>query len=334
VEVDMVFFGLCSFLNLNSSNSSMGEPSVILIRTDAEAVALNPALLGSGTLTVHTPFMAFDSKTVRVDDATGFNSVKPPVIARENLANFDFPGKLRRAASFRYLPLANAELTIQNAPGGALTVDPSYAKIAKKDVYWPGTANQWNRDFVPKATQKPSSSVVAVFLRFGGGTIYAGHISKNKWEFRFQPEDTISTHKDTFAREVHYKFPIQDGELLIGIGALDDPTKPPKLLRFSPVVANGSPMTIWIGNSTERGIAFATQHVSPRRIGDGGHFVFLNQVVKAAPALGVGPIPYEIAPQSATATPAKTAEAENAEEPGGEDETGFCGPHNANGGPP
>jgi len=341
MDVDVTFIGLCSFLNLKNDNPSMPEPSVILIRTDPGA-NFGPALHASGDLTVHTPFIAFDSAAVKVDDGTGFKAVSVPQIAEQNMGNFDSPEKLQNAATFSFLTLSNAELTIENLPPGTPAVDVSYGDVAKKDDYWPGTKNQWNRDLVPKPKQRPSSSVVAAFLRFGGGKISAGYISKNEWEFR--DEKQKATHKGRFAREVHYTFPQDGKEVVIVISALDGSGTPPRTLRFSPVDDNG-PLTIWIGNSTERGIAFATQHVSSLQAGFGDHFAFLNQVVKLNAFTGLvhglqldlgagsarGPIPVEITPASASAP---VPEGGPLEKSGGEEETGYCGPQNGSGGPP
>jgi hypothetical protein len=303
MDVDVTFIGLCSFLNLTNTNPEMPEPSVILIRTDP-AANIDQAVHKAGQLTEHLPFIAFDSAAVKVDDATGFKDLPAPNIAPIDKVNFDFPDKLENAGTFQYLPLTNAVLTIENQPAGALKVDESYGDVAKKDEYWPGTENQWNRDLVPKKTEKPSSSAVAAFMRFGGGTITAGHLSKNDWQFRDGEKVTI-TRK--FAREVHYTFSPAGDEVVITISALDGSAASPRTLRFSPV-ANSGPLTIWIGNSTERGIAFATQHVSHINAGPGfgDHFAFLNQIVKLDSGSAVGPIPFEV-PAASASDPVSTS---------------------------
>lgn len=98
MDVEIVFTGLCSFLNVNGQNLTMTEPSVILVRTDDhtrhDMLDMHPASVLSGNSISgasapaadavagavppgagsheHIPYIAFDiTNATLVDDATG-----------------------------------------------------------------------------------------------------------------------------------------------------------------------------------------------------------------------------------------------------------------------
>src|SRR5690349_1151004 len=75
MEVEIIFSGLCAFNNVRDINPTMGEPSVILIRTDDENV---PEVLPEGTA---TPILKFESSTST--PCTPFYSAKVNQVAND-----------------------------------------------------------------------------------------------------------------------------------------------------------------------------------------------------------------------------------------------------------
>ena len=66
----------------------------------------------------HVAYLAFDSTKVRVDSASGFMRVP-------------------QALQFLYLPLNGVEIAIGGLLPGLPLAGPSYAKVVRKDDYWP-----------------------------------------------------------------------------------------------------------------------------------------------------------------------------------------------------
>jgi hypothetical protein len=320
-NVELAFSGLCSFLNVRDNNNSMPEPSVILVRTDNELPPNThpPGMDMGGTdmdggdhpggparLVPHTSFLAFDSKTIRVDDASGF--VRVP----------DKP-------NFWSLTLSGVLIKIKD-DSGKPTVENTYDNVLKKDKYWPEAANLFNRDYVPERGKKPKKTAVNAFLRFGSGTITAGRLSTVQWKFI---RNDGKTYINYFAEEVVYKGFGHSGETIV-IELYDLFTD--QLLRtltFSSALPDvDTTLTLFIGNNTKAGIVDALNRASDEKAQpkDGSHVAYLNAV--ADPDVS----PYAPIPQ-AVPQPVGTGSGSGhpTEHPGGGGSDGFCGPGSANG---
>lgn len=317
LDVEIVFNGLCSFLNVRGTNNYMPEPSVILVRTDKEPPPnTHPPKgmdMGGGDHSggsvphpvEHKSFLAFDSKTIRIDDASGFNRVaeKP---------------------DFWSLELSGVLIKIKD-DNGHPTVDGSYDDVLKKDDYWPEAANLFNRDYVPESGKKPKKTAVNAFLRFGSGTITAGRLSTVQWKFI---RNDGKTHINYFAEEVVYSGFGHSGETVV-IELYDLFTD--QLLRtliFSARSNDVHKLTLFIGNNTKAGIVDALNRAPDKNAQpkDGSHVAFLNAV--ADPDVS----PYAPIPQ-AVPQPVGTGSGSGhpTEHPGGGGSDGFCGPGSANG---
>ncbi|HEV7425792.1 MAG TPA: hypothetical protein VGQ46_05455 [Thermoanaerobaculia bacterium] len=348
MDVEIVFTGLCSFLNVNGQNETMTEPSVIIVRTDDHAghdmpgmdlssVSSSTSVTGSGPPTSdaaaganpphaagsheHIPYIAFDTTNATlVDDATGAEPADlAPVVDAPN-------GRFLRLAGAAPLPEA-VLIGIEGDTPGKPTVDPSYAKVVMKDKYWPQAKDQWNRDFVPEPAKngisnKPSKSAVVAFLRFGQGKIYADRICPFFWHFDIPGGGSL---EDNFAEEVIYSgFTHPGDDVVITLKTLDTEDLV-RTLRFSPKVAGQAKLTIFIGNNVEGDMDNSINRLPPSSINPTGHhFAFLNQVA-AASLKTSGPIP------TAGAVPGKPPLPPGG---GGGGIGGVCGPQNAGGPPP
>jgi hypothetical protein len=320
VDVEIVFNGLCSFLNVRDTNNDMPEPSVILVRTDKEPPPnTHPPTemddmddMGdgdSGGTTPHVPhksFLAFDSKTIRIDDASGFVRV---------------PEK----ADFWSLTLSGVLIKIKD-DNGQPTVDGSYDDVLKKDRYWPEAANLFNRDYVPERGKKPKKTAVNAFLRFGSGTITAGRLSTVQWKFI---RNDGQTYINYFAEEVVYSGFGHSGDTIV-IELYDLFTDQRlRTLTFFARTSDVDMLTLFIGNNTKAGIVDALNRapkdgVQPK---DGSHIAYLNAV--ADPDVSpYGPIPKAV-PQPVPLDDGSGPVVE--ENLGGGGSDGFCGPGSANG---
>jgi hypothetical protein len=283
MNAELVITGLCSMLNVDGHNKTMGDPSFIAVQTPAK-----------GHPDHHVTYLAFESQKVQVDDTTGFKPVP-------------------QAKEFQYLEIEGVEISIAGVQPSTPTVLQSYYdKIVRKDDYWPAAKDQWNRDYVPTAGNKPKKSAVKAFMRFGKGEVSASRISQVKWKFAFpgQPPG----HEGNFAEEVVYgKFPIEGQELVITLHDLDDDSLV-RELRFT--LLSGEKLTLIIGNNDEQDIAGAVNRRVTVRSRLSDHFRYLNRVADSK--LGNGPvaIPDPISPPAGNA--------------GAGENTGPCGPGNGN----
>lgn len=295
-EVEIVFTGLCSFLNLRNLNGTMPDPSVILPRTPQDVP--------------HVPFIAFDKREVAVQtDGPPFETVK--------FTNDDF---LFRAFN-------GQELIIREDVPGWPNILASYDLIAKKDIYWPEARNRWNRDFVPAENDKPKSAKVAAFMYFGGGTISAERMTDFPWKFR--AEEGTPPVRGYYAQELVYRiYPyrppgpatIQDipafDTLTITIRSLDDPAQQ-ETCTFTCKRPDVHKIKLWIGNNDKDDIHRALLRLSsrPRRA---VHFKYLNDVSDID---GIGPVPTPLVPRVMFPV--------QGPDDGTGSDTGYCGPHNA-----
>jgi hypothetical protein len=317
MSVEIVFSGLCSFLNLNNINNTMPEPSVILVRTDLKIVHAHTDEHGEVVDDVaslihdkHIPFLAFDSTKVLVSDARGFQRAS------------------RIDPNFWFRKLDGVLLTILDLKTGYPTINQNYSRVVSKDAYWYEAKDQWNREFVPVRNDRPKKSAVHAFLPFGGGKIRSARLSRVQWKFA-SPGKPV--HIDYFAEEVIYSDFVQtDTRLMIEIADLE--TRAPIstltfMAREDRTDGQKDLITVFIGNNTEQGMkeGFERKTDPTAQPHDGAHIVFLNQVadvnVRASAPLPV-PVPKPDKPQLP----------QPGHEPGsGGPSAGFCGPGNANG---
>jgi hypothetical protein len=84
MDAEIVFSGLCSFLNVSGENSTMGDPSVIAVQdTDAGHEHGRERVPGGNHHQPHIAFLAFKKSEVQVDDASDFVDLLPSCDRRE-----------------------------------------------------------------------------------------------------------------------------------------------------------------------------------------------------------------------------------------------------------
>jgi hypothetical protein len=297
MQVDIVFTGLCSFLNVCDVNPLMPEPSVILVSTNGHAAQHR-----------HRPYIAFDNTKVTVDPADNLEFVK------------------KTQDQFSFLPfeadLQGVLLTVDTAPQGTPVVHPSYLGkdgvkgVVRRDDYWKEAINQFNPAFVPEKGGKPKKTAVDAFMRFGGGAIWADRLCQVKWIFT-KPDGTV-IHEGNFPEEVVYSFQNSGDDVVITLTDLDSGDVK-RTLHFSLKQA-GPQMTLNMGNNIDDDMDNAVQRRVTEKVrddpGDLDHFTFLNQTAPAgtppAPLIKLGPQPKD--PPG----------------PGGGGLGGACGPNNGN----
>lgn len=301
-ELEIIFTGLCSFLNLTNTNGTMPPPSVILPRTSDDDE--------------HTPFIAFNTADVKVTTSGGGAEFVP----------------VEKAPDFQHRTLDGVLLKFREDSVGWPVVLPSYALVAQKDCYWPEAKNHWDRDYVPAGDDEPDSKVVAAYMPLGAGTIAAERLTDFEWEF--VAEDGRCTQRAYYAQEVIYRiYPFRSKQLTLVLRRLDNKSgsdkKPVKeIFTFTVARANSTKIKIWIGNSDEIHKSLLRLSSAPKRA---IHFEHLNDVSGFG---GSGPIPSPIVPRDLFLA----ADVENAENegqpkkrPGTGSDTGYCGPHNPGG---
>lgn len=355
MEVEISFSGLCVFNNVRGTNANLGDPAVIMIRTDDQVPAANSTT---------TPVSTFESVTsTRVPTHFFSPSVDAVAQSRWGQTRKEVDAQIRRrnrkskirkpiaeappapdvhiphisfnsnevrvddaseslfkqvpfAPGFRYMQLNGVEIEIENDPAGQPSVDASYDTILKRDNYWPAATGSYNPDVVPlSAGARPKASAVVAFLRFGSGTISGGIGAPREWKFERPGRDPLI---GTFATEGIYSgFPHSGNDIVLNLRSLDTGDIL-HTVRFSPIDPALPKMKLFIGNNDKDDIDNAVLRAPSTGMGDSDHFKFLN--LTAAPSLvASGPIPTVIEP--AAAVPDVL----------GGVSTGPCGPTSSNG---
>lgn len=267
MDAEIVFTGLCSFLNVDGKNRTMGDPSVILVKTDHGHGGGQPH-------DEHIAFLAFNTDKVEVDDPTGFTAVK-------------------KASKYMYLGLDGVELSIANDPPGTPAVDSSYRDlVVKKDDYWPEEKDKWDPDFVAPKGKKPKKSAVKAFMRFGKGTVSAARVCEVPWRFIKKNGDVFERK---FAEEVIYSdFPHSESAVEITLTDLSngEPNPASRKLRFS-LKSGAKTLTLYVGNNLEKDIPQCLFREKTKYIGaKTDHFKYLNRIA----GKDNGPIPEPVNP--------------------------------------
>lgn len=194
--VEIVFIGLCSFLNIDGAQPDMPPPSVIL-HNDAVH---------------HTPYVAFDTTVVRMTGATATSL----------------------GANFAMVKLEGEELIINDDASRGPTLDASMGKVVHLAKYSGISQPMWNRARIPLNGGLPEKGEVAAYLEFGSGTLSADRLSPIKWTFKDQTNNPSATQADdNFARSISYKFLSATDNLIIRARALDGGSH--RKLVFTPV---------------------------------------------------------------------------------------------------
>lgn len=263
MDVEIVFAGLCSFLNPGGKNSTMGDPAVIAVQTPH----------GNGTEhhhEEHIAFIGFDSRKVEIDDDSPF---EPHPDAPE----------------FYYMPLDGVEISIVGHAAATPIIDSTFSRlIVRKDNYWPEAKDQWNRDYVPSAGYKPKKTAVKVYMRLGSGTLGAGRVSMVRWEF---PRPGLSSYGGYFAEEAVYHFQVGSSEVVVKLTDLESGT-PAGTFRFSPAQGWQGSVELFVANNLKGDMPGTFERRVTTASKQGDHFKFLNRVADAG--LGNGPIPITI----------------------------------------
>jgi len=333
MEVELVFTGMATFVNLYNEDVRIIGPSMILLKADdlshgdhdmagmnmpgmggenASPTAPtpgnnNPPVGNTPDPNKHIPFIAFDSRLVSVDNNTGFQPV--PI-----------------ATDYRYRPLDGVEIRIEGHNDSVPIVDSSFSYVVTRDMYWPESKGLWNHDVVPLAGKQPKKTAAKALFRFGQGRISAGRLCPFRWRFTKPNGDIFSRH---FAEEVSYAYSNTD-QSLIEVILLDLETRveierlqfqllPGKVVPgpngTSVVDRTNSKLTLFIGNNTEPDILAAVRRArTDGKFSETRHFAVFNSVVD----LGAGTPP--LPPQAEEATNLIV------EGGGGGSDGGICGP--------
>ncbi|MGZ8729819.1 MAG: hypothetical protein ACXW5U_13405 [Thermoanaerobaculia bacterium] len=312
MNVEIIYTGLCAFLNLRGTNSTMGDPSVILVRADDDANHHAHTHPHNGDAEEmhqpHIPFIAYDSSKVRAEASDG---IEFKAVDHDD------------ARDFRYLELRGVELSILEDPRtGPLDVRRSYDNlVVKKDDYWPAAKDRWNRAYVPDPGEKPRDTAVSAYMRLYTGTIHAGEKTNQEWSFPVDGE-AAERHERRFAFDVVYAdVPNAHGGVTIVVTCLDCGHLI-RTLSFTPRRGHEAHWQIFIGNNAADDLANALNRRQGENPARGRHFAFLNRIADATLGLGVGPLPDPI---EEGIVPSE----EGKEEPGGGSD-GYCGPLNGN----
>jgi hypothetical protein len=317
MEVELVFAGLTTFVNIDNADESVLAPSAILLNADYEGPFGASAKMpghhhGGGMLddvnpnepdyTTHIPFIAFDSRLAKVDDDTGFE----PVPGAERFLFLDLD-KYHRAG---------VEITIQGHRRYVPTIDHTFTNIASRAMYWPESVGQWNHDCVPIVGERPKKEAVKAFFRFGPGKLQAGRLCPYKWKFTKLNGDTIVRH---FAEEASYTYrDTERNEVIIDIFDLEEKrpndTNPLRKLTFSPEQRKTRELTLFIGNNILSDIDIVVRRRRATvKVGPSSHFSVFNNVVDVGEA-GKPKPPEGIPPNNIDNTG------------GGGQDGGICGP--------
>lgn len=239
MNTQIVFTGLCSFLNVDGKNQTMGDPSVILVQTpheddpeeEHEEAAEEEREEGEEEHKEHGEGKR-DSAQKRFErDATAGEDPQEerserhePHIAflafHSGLVQVDDDSGFKpvpRAEEFMYMEINGFELSMPADPPAIPSVDDTYYDyVVRKDDYWtdPDVKDDWDPNYVAPKGQRPNQRGVKTFMRFGSGHISAALISHIKWKFPNGLEKN-------FAEEVVYSgFPHAADAVVITLNAL------------------------------------------------------------------------------------------------------------------
>jgi len=319
METEIVFSGLCQFLNVHDRDKDIVEPSVILVQTDYCGAAdcethedddddaySNGNGKGNGKgfggRMARRSGMPSNEDLNKEADKAGVpngnghvhkNHQHIPYIAFnteevkvDNATGFlPVPG----APNFRFMSLDGVEIRFEGGETYPLKIDSSYDEhVVQKDKYWPDAAKRYNERYVPKRHGKPDKYYVKAFLCFPGGELRAGKLARCAWAFLDGDDVTLCGR---FAEEVLYRdFPHLEKKVVINLHDLQPPHEHIRTLAFESQTKGGK-VTLYVGNHVLEDLATVMRR-EPFELFDpavaGSHWLFLNQ---AAGLPGPGPLP-------------------------------------------
>lgn len=211
-NVEIVFLGLCTFLNLENTRPDMPPASVIVHRDPH-----------------HNAYIGFRHKDVTMSGGSAVTS-----------------------GDYSILPLDGVQLLLNDdwSKSPDLT-GKDLDKVAQALKIADIPLGNWNTNRVPLPGKLPDPSEVSGYLEFGGGKLSGGRVSKIDWEFRDRtgkPSDKQAKDKNyKFAESVVYAFPVDGDSLVIKTISLNGSGM--RKLTFKSI--GGAPLKIFIGNSMD-----------------------------------------------------------------------------------
>jgi hypothetical protein len=215
-SVEILFVGLCSFLNMNNQYSFMPPPSVVLHRTDQSMK--------------HQAFIAWDQNSVALQNAASF-----PVLYTKNGTAF--------------LKVDSEELALNDdQSAGPTFVDQTtfFKSVPRITLYGdlPQTPD-FEPKHVPPKGQMPDPGAEAAYLEFGNGTISSDWQTEKQYVFRDGNGVAMDTTARYYHRRVKYAYTASGNALVIVARKFDNSLR--RKLIFKPI--SGTAVTVWIGNS-------------------------------------------------------------------------------------
>ncbi|HYK03113.1 MAG TPA: hypothetical protein VE974_15240 [Thermoanaerobaculia bacterium] len=296
MELEIVISGICSLVNLDNQDETVIGPSVILLNANPKTIPAHgrPGHIHPKGDVKHIPYLAFDTRRVRVDNDKGFNPLKD-------------------APDYKFLRLHGAEIVVENDSPGVPVVDATYANVVSNDLYWPEAKGRWNNDVVPLRGERPVKSAVSSMMRFGSGRISGGRLCPYKWRFTTTRGETIARH---FAEEAIYTFEDTERDSFrITLRDLEDPERDIRTMEFCPQNP-GEKVTLFLGNNIAADMpASVRRRRAKLDTGPNHHFLFFNATVD----------PFIQIPRLPTPVPVAS---EGVFMGGGGTDGGICGPKN------
>lgn len=214
--VEILFVGLCSFLNMDNSVNYMPPPSVIMHRV--------PTMK-------HVAFIAWDEAETKLDDAANL-----PVLRTKKGRPFIMLDAEEISLNDDFSALPTLDATFKN---GVARLS-KYANLSAVPVF--------DQRRVPIKGHLPDGAVEQAYLEFGSGTISSDWETEKEFVFR---DTKTATPADAtprkYHRRVHYVFPAAANALTVVLRKFDNSAH--RRLVFRPV--SGTNTRVWIGNSMD-----------------------------------------------------------------------------------
>lgn len=253
--VEIVFIGLCSFLNIDGTHLEMPPPSVILHNDSA-----------------HTPYIAYDTTKVVLSST--------PTVTPTSLGG-----------NYAIIKLTGEELILNDNAGAKPNAKTDFDKVVHFATYSGDASPSWHRARVPLNGDLPDDSEVAAYIELGGGDLYGERVSPIRWQFKDPGNGTLSGQQaDKFARAVRYKFMSATDNLIIRARALDGTSH--RRLVFTATTL-GQPVEVYIGNSVKNKELKDIVWIEPPNHAPGTHFMVFYKTVDDPLAHMFIPFPIE-----------------------------------------
>jgi hypothetical protein len=275
MEIEFVITGICNFINMKNEDTTIIGPSVLLLKADDDRLLEghdhgghehgdhghgNPPEPPAPVDNNHIPYLAFDTRLVRVNDDFGFNEV-------------------RNAKSYKFLRIDDVEVEIQNHGRGVPVLDSTFDYVID-DADFGIQSPRWNRDAVPRPDGRPRKSVVTAWMRFGRGKMSGGRLCPFKWRITTVTGQTFERH---FAEEAVYSYEETEEKIVaVVLRDLED-GKAERRLVFTPVDGCNK-VTLFLGNNIAADMDVAVRRKRPTAaISPAGHFAFFNNILDLPP---------------------------------------------------